>query len=141
MTTPAKILIVEDEAVIAAVLKSNLLQLGFLVAGCAATGQDAIDIAQTMHPDLVLMDIRLEGEMDGIEAARRIVAAQDIPIVYLTAFADDETLTRAKESNPFGFLAKPFKDDDLKATVEIALLKHRTESVIRSSEHRYRALF
>ncbi len=141
MSTAESILIVEDEAVIAAMLESTLAQFGFRIAGLATSGAEAIERAQTTAPDLILMDIQLDGEMDGIEAARRITAVQNVPVVYLTAYSDDETLARAKAGSPFGFIPKPFKEDELKATVEIALMKHRTESVIRASESRYRSLF
>ncbi|MBN2391898.1 MAG: response regulator [Anaerolineae bacterium] len=129
MTT--SILIVEDESVVALDIQNRLRVLGYSTVGIASRGEVAIQLAQQRHPALVLMDIRLKGEMDGIEAARQIRALCNIPVVYLTAFADEETLQRAKITGPFGYLIKPFEERDLHATIEMALYQHQTEQSLK----------
>jgi CheY-like chemotaxis protein len=109
------ILIVEDERLIALELQRRLTQLGYTVVGIVASGPQAITAAHQLHPDLVLMDIRLQGEMDGIEAALRIQTNRPTPIVYLTAYVDDSTMQRAQATSPWGFLRKPFHVRDLQA--------------------------
>ena len=108
-----RILIVEDERLIALDLQRRLTQLGYAVVGIAASGPQAITTAYQLQPDLVLMDIRLQGEMDGIEAALHIQQARPIPIIYLTAYVDDATMQRAQATSPRGFLRKPFHVRDL----------------------------
>ena len=103
------ILIVEDEGVVAADLAVKLEQLGYEVAGSAESGEEAVALVERMHPELVLMDILLKGQMDGIEAAEAIRRAHDVPVVYLTAHSDTATLDRAKISGPFGYILKPFE--------------------------------
>ncbi|MGD8660930.1 MAG: response regulator, partial [Desulfobacterales bacterium] len=137
----ANILVVEDESIIAIDIRNRVLNLGYGVSGAAATGEDAIAIAEETLPDLVLMDIKLRGEMDGVEAASRIRLDLDIPVVYLTAYANASTLERAKFTEPFGYLVKPFEDTELQAALEIALYKHRMERRLRESEKRFRRLF
>jgi len=110
-----RILIVEDERLIALDLQRRLTQLGYLVVGIVASGDQAVTAALQLQPDLVLMDIRLQGEMDGVEAALRIVAARSMPIIYLTAYVDDFTRQRAQATSPWGFLRKPFHVRDLQA--------------------------
>jgi len=126
-----KILIVENERIIAEDLKRILLGFGYDVIEMAATGLNAINIAQTMKPDLILMDIILEGTMDGVEAAEQIRDKCDIPVVYLTAYADKKTLEIAKVSGPFGYLIKPFEEKELYATIEMAFYKDQTEKALR----------
>ena len=128
------ILIVEDEAIVAADLETTIQQLGYRVVGTVATGADAIEKAESAKPDLVLMDIRLKGAMDGIEAAEQIVARLDIPVTYLTAYADPDTLGRAKLTLPYGYILKPFEEKDLQTAIELALYKHRMESMMASLE-------
>ena len=108
----AKILIVEDEAIVAADLTTKLKQFGYNVIGIASHGEQAVTIACSQRPNLVLMDISLGGDMDGIKAADRIRQEYPIPIVFLTAHSDSETLTRAKVTAPFGYLLKPFNERD-----------------------------
>ncbi len=129
----AAILVVEDEAVVAMDIETVLQDLGYTVVGIAATGEEAIRQAAEHHPDLVLMDIRLRGEMDGIEAARRIRAQAAIPIVYLTAFADEEVIARAKLTEPFGYILKPFQSRELHSNIEMALYKQSMENRLRES--------
>lgn len=123
----ANILIVEDDFVIAKVLAESLQELGYQVAGIVSTGEEAVERAAKVHPDLVLMDIRLKGEMDGIEAGEQISGDLHIPIVYLTAYSDERTVERAKITEPYGYLIKPFTDTELKTTLEMAIYKHRRE--------------
>jgi PAS domain S-box-containing protein len=123
----ANILIVEDDFVIAKVLAESLQELGYQVAGIVSTGEEAVERSAKVHPDLVLMDIRLKGEMDGIEAGEQISGDLHIPIVYLTAYSDERTVERAKITEPYGYLIKPFTDTELKTTLEMAIYKHRRE--------------
>ncbi len=139
MTRP-QILIVEDEAIIASNLQNTLERLGYDVPALAFSGEEAIAQTAATHPDLVLMDIKLQGKVDGIEAAEEIRTRFDIPIVYLTGYADDVTLQRAKLTEPFGYLLKPFETSDLHSTVETALYRHSMEKKLRESEARYRAV-
>lgn len=126
MTTP-KILVVEDEAIIAMEISLRLKQMGYEVAGTAARGGEAMEAAMKTMPDLVLMDIMLKGPLDGIETAARIRELHGIPVVYLTAYADNATLARAQITEPYGYILKPFQERELKAAVEMALYKSRTE--------------
>jgi two-component system cell cycle sensor histidine kinase/response regulator CckA len=121
---PQSILVVEDERVIARDLQRLLQRLGYHVAALAATGPDAIAHATVHRPDLVLMDIRLQGAMDGVEAAEVIQKQFDVPVVYLTAFADDATRQRARRTAPYGYLVKPFDERTLQATIEMAFARH-----------------
>jgi signal transduction histidine kinase len=122
-----RILIVEDEAIIADTLATRLTKMGYEVVDLVDTGEDAIATAISNQPNLVLMDIMLAGDMDGIEAADQIYKAVQIPVVFLTAYADEATLDRAKITKPFGYIVKPFKERELKATIEIAISRHQAE--------------
>ncbi len=122
-----KILIVEDELLIANNLAKKLTNLGYEIVEIVSSGEDAIQLAGEKNPDLVLMDIVIKGEMDGIEAAAKISKKYGIPVIYLTAYADNETLSRAKSTSPFGYILKPFKDRELQVTIEIALQKHQDD--------------
>ncbi|MBH8553918.1 response regulator [Nostocaceae cyanobacterium CENA357] len=130
----AKILVVEDEAIVAKDLGNRLKKFGHIVTAIASSGQEAINKALEFSPDLVLMDIRLKGQIDGVEAAQEIRKHLDIPIIYLTAYADDHTLERAKITDPFGYLLKPFKERELQTNIEIALTKHQLERQLKSSQ-------
>ena len=123
----SKILIVEDERIIAADLSDRLRRMGYEPVGMAHRGDQAIAMAEALRPDLVLMDIRLEGEMDGITAAREINRRFRIPSIFLSAYAEPATVERAKLAEPFGYLLKPFDDRELHANVEMALFRHRME--------------
>lgn len=122
-----KILVVEDENVVALELKKRLKKLGYLVPSVASSGKEAISKAGGFLPDLVIMDIRLKGDMDGIQAAQTIREEFNIPVIYLTAHSDEETLKRAKQTEPYGYILKPFEEDDLRTAIEIALYKHHIE--------------
>ncbi|MDP3623543.1 MAG: response regulator [Methanobacteriaceae archaeon] len=127
-----KILIVEDERILALGLKKKLENLGFMVTATASTGEDAIKSVKSDKPDLILMDIVLKGEMDGIDAAKLIISMYDIPVIYLTAYADDKTINRAAHTYPYGYLMKPYKERELKANIDMALKKfqHEKESIM-----------
>ena len=129
--TKARILVVEDEGIVAIELQDILEGLGYDVPAAVATGEEAIRETGKARPDLVLMDITLTGDIDGIEAAEQIRARFDIPVVYLTAYADDKTLRRAARTEPAGYLLKPFDEGELRTTIEITLYKHRARKVQR----------
>lgn len=125
--TKAQILVVEDEGVVALNIQTNLENLGYHVPITLASGEEAILEIEQNRPDLVLMDIMLDGEMDGVETAGRIRERFDIPLIYLTASSDHDTLRRAKVTEPYGFLIKPLDSRELYTTIEVALHKHEAE--------------
>ena len=137
--TPSRILIVEDEAIVAMDLKLHLQELGYGSVDVASSGEEALEAAGRLAPDLVLMDISLGSGMDGIDAARHLQGL-GIPVVFLTACADEQTLARAKESGPYGYLLKPFDERTLHSTVEMAFYRHRMEQELKASESRLRAI-
>ncbi len=138
--TSDKILIVEDEDQVAKLLRNALKDLGYSSISHAANGEDAIRKAIEFEPDLVLMDIMLEGDMDGVEAADQIRAHLDVPVVFLTAYASEDLLKRAKVTGPYGYLVKPCQQRDLHATIEMAMYKHAIDTRLKASEARYRAV-
>ncbi len=140
LAVKSRILVVEDEAIVAADLRLQLTELGFEPVGSTLSGEEAIELAGQLRPDLVLMDINLGGKMDGITAARTIRERFALPIVFLTALSGRDTLDRAKEAQPFGYIIKPFDEQDLRAVIEMAVFKHRAEAQHRADEARYRAL-
>jgi PAS domain S-box-containing protein len=133
----AKILIVEDNRIVARDLQQQLVRLGHTIAGVTARGEDVVALALESKPDLALMDIRLDGDLDGIEAAQQLRERCGVPVIYLTAYADDQTLERATRTEPFGYLLKPFEDSQLRTAIEMALYKHDAERQLRESERRY----
>jgi len=134
MMRKTKILLVEDETVVARDIKNMLIRLGYDVLKVLATGEDTVEMAEKLHPALVLMDVRLKGKMDGTEAANRIYKDLDIPVVYITAYADEKTLQRAKLTEPFGYIIKPFNEKELQTSIEIALYKYQMETEHREKE-------
>jgi CheY-like chemotaxis protein len=130
----ARILIVEDEFIIALGIERSLNALGYSVLDTVPSGEEAVDKAIAEQPDLVLMDINLQGEIDGLDSARRIRLRTDIPIIFLTAYADNDSLKRARETESYGFIVKPFQDFTLKSAIDTALYKHRAERKLRRSE-------
>ncbi len=124
----ARILIIEDEAITVAALKRELADLGYQVVGTAMNAQEAVLAAEEYKPDLVLMDIALADEYDGVIAATAIRGGLSLPVVFLTAHADRATIERAMHAGPFGYVIKPFTTADLKAAIEVALHKHQTEA-------------
>jgi|WetSurMetagenome_2_1015567.scaffolds.fasta_scaffold159233_1 two-component system, response regulator PdtaR len=129
----AKILIVEDEFIEAADLKKRLEKLGYKIVGIAATGEDAIQKTKDNDPDIVLMDIMLKGDMNGIEAAHTIGKLYDIPVIYLTAYFDNTTLEQAKKTAPYGYVLKPFEDMGLRSSIEMAVYNHHMEQRLKNS--------
>lgn len=136
-----QILVVEDEQIVADDLKTILHKLGYAVAATAFSGKNAIKKAKEKRPDLALVDIVLKGEMDGIEVASILRTRFNIPVVYLTAYGDDKTLERAKTTEPFGYILKPFEERNLHINIEMAFYKHQMENLLKRSEERYRALY
>jgi signal transduction histidine kinase len=128
-----KILIVEDELLIAKNLARKLEKLGYEIVDIASSGNRAIQNAISLHPNLILMDIAIKGDIDGIETAAQIYKQLDLPIIYTTAYADDNTIQRAEETGSYGYLIKPFQDRDLHATIKMALSKHREAIGIKQS--------
>ncbi|MGR9088787.1 MAG: PAS domain S-box protein, partial [Gammaproteobacteria bacterium] len=129
-----KIMIVEDEGIIAMDIRSQLEGFGYEVVATAFSGGQAITLATQHRPDLVLMDIVLKGDMDGISAAQTIAESMYIPIIFLTAYSDPSTLRRAKVTGAYGYLVKPFRPDELHASIEVALYKHQLEKKLKESE-------
>ena len=131
-----RIMIVEDEGITALSIQRKLETLGYEVPVAVGSGEEAVEQAEQAAPDLVLMDIRLAGEMDGVEAADQIKTQFDIPVVYLTAYADEDTFQRAKVTESFGYLLKPFQERILEITIEMALYKHKMDQALRThSKH------
>ncbi len=129
-----RILVVEDESLVARDIQNMLRSLGYEVTGVVASGEQAIQKASASPPDLVLMDIVLKGEIDGITAAEKLWEEYGIPVIYLTAYADDTTFERAKLTKPFGYLLKPFEERELQTTIEMALYKSKMEMRLRERE-------
>ena len=130
------ILIVEDENIVALHIKTILKHLHHKILGPVTSGEAAIETTVKQKPDLILMDIKLSGELDGIEAASVIKKTTDIPIVYLTAFSDEKTLQRASLADPFGYIVKPFDEKELKTTIEIAMYKFLFEKKITAERNK-----
>ncbi len=128
------IFIVEDEKIVALDIAASLKSLGYNVIGMASSGSEAITKVREKVPDLILMDIRLKGEMDGISAAAKIRSEHDVPVIYLTAYADENTLSRAKHTEPYGYLLKPYEKRVLHSTIEMADYKRKMEGRIKDSE-------
>ena len=130
----AQILVVEDESIVAEHIRRSLKKLGYSVSSVVNTGEKAVKEVEKNSPDLVLMDIVLQGETDGIETAKQIRSRFNIPVVYLTAYSDEKILERAKITEPFGYVIKPFNERDLRINIEIALYKHKMERDLKESE-------
>lgn len=129
-----RILVVEDDTIARFDIGAALERVGYEVVGMASSGEEALELADALCPDLVLMDIRLEGKMDGIEAANEITRRFDLPVIFLTVYADDETLRWAKISGPFGYLLKPVDHKELKSAIEVGLYKHQMERELRKAK-------
>ena len=134
----AEILLVEDERIVAHHLQRQLSKLGYQVTGIAANGRQALEYIQNRRPALVLMDINIEGEMDGIETASRLPEGYHIPVIYLTSYSEEATLERARATKPYGYLLKPFAERELHATIQMALERRQAELALRASEERLR---
>lgn len=129
-----QILIVEDEAIIARDVERMLNRLGHHVVDVAVSGEEALQKATELHPDLILMDIRLQGPMDGIQAAKLIASTLDLPVVFLTAHTDDRTLHLARDAGPYGFIVKPCLDHDLRVGLDLGLYHYRARKFLAASE-------
>jgi two-component system cell cycle sensor histidine kinase/response regulator CckA len=127
-----RILIVEDEAIVSLDIQNRLQRLGYEVVGIADTGLEALELARDEQPDIVLMDIHIYGDIDGIETSRLIRKEIDVPVVFLTANSDKNTIQRAQETEPFAYIIKPFKDTELNSTIEIALHRHKLEKELET---------
>jgi CheY-like chemotaxis protein len=132
--TGTRVLIVEDEAVVAFHLRQELTKLGYTVAGVATQGPQALKLIDEVFPDVILMDIHIQGEMDGIETAKLIPRYLHIPVIFLTAYSEDSTLKRAGDTHPYGYLIKPFLDRELHATIKMALERSRADEAVRENE-------
>lgn len=125
-----KVLVVEDESIVSKDIQHSLKRLGYIVSGATATGEKSVDLAANEKPHIVLMDIMLKGDMNGIEAAEIIKREHKIPVIFLTAYADEATLEKAKITEPYGYIIKPFKEIDLHTSIEMALYKHKKEKEV-----------
>ncbi|MBU1065383.1 PAS domain S-box protein [bacterium] len=121
-------------------MEEHLVSMGYEVLGSATSGEEAIDLARRLRPDIILMDIVMPGKLDGIDASERIKAELNIPVIFLTAYADDKFVNRAKNTEPFGYILKPFQEKEIKAAIEIAIYKKSIEQQLRESEEKYRSL-
>ncbi|NYB51883.1 MAG: PAS domain-containing protein [Methanobacteriaceae archaeon] len=140
MSKNLKILVVEDEALTALELQKKLVSWGYEVIDVVSSGEKAIEKSLELQPDLVLMDILLKGDMTGIDAAREIKSKMEIPIIYLTAYSDDETFEGAKITQPYAYLIKPFQDNELRFAIEMAFYGHERQLELKKSESHYRFL-
>ncbi|MFC1671047.1 response regulator [Spirochaetota bacterium] len=136
-----KIYIVEDSKIVSLNLKNNLEKLGFEVVGSTDNGKEAITQCINIKPDLILMDIKLPGKIDGIQSSIEIMEHIDIPIIFITAYSDNETIEKAQLSNPYGYLIKPYTEKDLHVTIETALTRFEYEKKLEESEEKYRNIF
>ncbi len=127
---PKKILIVEDEGVVALSLQAVLNKMGYMVVGIAITGNEAIRMATDLHPDVILMDIHIKGDKDGIQTTEKINEFSDVPVIYLTAYADDETVNRALKTRSHSYLVKPYNPRELYSNIEFAIYKRRLKDRI-----------
>lgn len=135
-----KILIVEDEMVIAMDLQVCLQRQGYIVTGHATRGEEVITVINDNRPDIILMDVKLEGSIDGVETAQMIYDNYDIPVIFITSYSNKTIIDRAKKTNPFGYIVKPFDEKELFTNIELAIFKHETELKLKESEKKYREL-
>lgn len=134
------VLVVEDESIVAKDIQNSLKKLGYTVPSVENSGEDAIDAAGQHRPDLILMDIMLKGDISGIEAAEQIKNRYQIPVIFLTAYADESTLSKAKVTEPYGYIIKPFKEIDLHTSIEMALYKHGKEQEVKKERDLYSSI-
>ncbi len=135
-----KIMVVEDESIIAEDIRMSLINNGYVVSSLVSVGEIAIEKVKEDKPDLILMDIMLAGKMDGIQTAGMIQTMFNIPVIYLTAYCDDKIIERAKITSPFGYLIKPFKDRELYIAIEMSLYKHKLETELKESKEFYEGI-
>jgi two-component system, LytTR family, response regulator LytT len=135
-----KILIVEDESIVAKDIQNSLKKLGYHISAVVNSGDKAINEVEDNRPDIVLMDIMLKGKITGIEAAKEIKDRFSLPVIFLTAYADDNTLNKAKITEPYGYIIKPFKEKELQTTIEMALYKYEKDEELRRERDLYHSL-
>lgn len=135
-----KILIIEDESIVAKDIQNSLKKLGYNVSGVVNSGDKAIKEVEENRPDMILMDIMLKGSMTGIETAKIIKERFNLPVIFLTAYADDNTVNKAKITEPYGYIIKPFKDKELQTTIEMALYKYEKDEELRRERDLYHSL-
>ncbi|HEX9298241.1 MAG TPA: response regulator [Polyangiaceae bacterium] len=140
MRQTARILIVEGDAILARDLEASLSAMGYVVTGVASSGEEAVQLASQNKPDLVLMDVMFEGEMDGIETAQRLRDRHDLPVIYLAAEGDEATFERAKQTLPLAYVFKPFDAKELGLTIRTSLERRRLETELEAAEQRFTAL-
>lgn len=131
-----KILVVDDEAIITTQLEERLAAMGYEVAGKASSAEKCIELARKLRPDLILMDIVMSGKLDGVDASEIIRKELDIPVIYVTAYADDDLIKRANGTDPYGYIVKPFQEREIKAAIEIALRRKDFEQQLQESEEK-----
>jgi CheY-like chemotaxis protein len=137
---PAKVLVVEDERVVALHLRQQLGRLGYAVPAICTAGAQALQQIRELRPDVVLMDIHIEGDIDGIETAARIPDEFQVPVIYLTAYSEEATLERARQTRPYGYLLKPFSERELHAAIQMVLERRRADSISQESSRRLEEL-
>ena len=135
---PVSILVVEDEGIVARDLQETLTRLGYHIAGVASEGRQAVSLAEQRKPELVMMDVSLRGDIDGIQAARLIQEQSHIPVIFLTGHSDAATLQRAVSTGPLGYLLKPFQEIELRCAIEVAIHKHRADVALQEREEALR---
>ncbi|MCK4430761.1 MAG: PAS domain S-box protein, partial [Candidatus Aminicenantes bacterium] len=140
MKAKTNILIVEDERIVARDIQRTLEDLGYDVSAIVASAKEAFEEVENNKPELILMDIKISGDIDGVETARQVRARYDIPIIFLTALSDEKTLQRAKITEPFGYIYKPAEEKELQATIEMAILRHNMDRELKEREAKYRLL-
>lgn len=140
METISTVYIVEDESIVAKDIQNSLKKLGYNVLGISNNGKDALEKIIDTSPDVVLMDIMIKGDMTGIEVAEKIKQLHDIPVIFLTAYADETTLSKAKITEPYGYILKPFKEVDLRSTIEMAVYKHQKDLDIKNERDKLYSL-
>ena len=134
----SKIMVVDDEVIVTTQLEERLSLLGYEVVGRASSGETCVETARKLRPDLILMDIVMPGKLDGIDASKAIKRELDIPVIFVTAYSDDQLIGRARETEPYGYILKPFQEKELKAAIEVALYRRNMEQQLRELEERYR---
>jgi len=133
----AKILIVEDQGIVAKDIENSLKKLGYSISGSVPSGEKAIKSVKELKPDLVLMDILLKGDMDGIQAAKTINESHNVPVIFLTANADEKTISEAKIAEPYGYIVKPFREKELQTIIEMAIYKHEKDLKLKKERDFY----
>lgn len=139
--TATRVLVMEDERILALHMRQQLSKLGYDVVAMASSGARALEKIVELRPDVALMDIHVEGDMDGIETASRIPPELAVPVIYITAYSEESTLERARATRPYGYIIKPFSERELHATIQMALERRRSEQAMRISEDRFRSIF